>query len=142
MASKKQCQAGFQRLRAADVMCTDVQSAHATTKGDVLASMMIEGFGSVPILDENRRLIGIVSEHDLLAALAEGRQLNMVSADSVMSREPYAVRPETDVLTLIHVLRASGLIRAPVVGAEGKLLGLVARRDILRAYLGEPGAAR
>jgi len=139
MLSPNQLESDFQRLTVGDVMETRVQSAHARTKADVLASKMIEGFGAVPILDESRRLIGIVSEHDLLAVLAEGRNLSEVSADSVMSRNPYAVRPETDLPTLIHVLRASDLIRAPVVDAEGKLIGVVARRDILRAYLNARG---
>lgn len=136
MATLKQFRTGFEQLTVADVMCTEVQCARARTKGDVLASMMIEGFGSIPILDDSRRLIGIVSEHDLLAALAERRNLSEVSAESVMSCNPYAVRPETDLGTLVHVLRASDLIRAPVVDAEGILIGIVARRDILRAYVG------
>jgi CBS domain-containing protein len=37
--------------------------------------------------------------------------------------------------TLIHVLRASDLIRVPVVDADDKLVGIIARRDVLRAYL-------
>ncbi len=52
-----------------------------------------------------------------------------------MVRNPYSVRPETDLATLIHVLRASDLIRVPVVDAEEKLVGIVARRDIVRTYL-------
>lgn len=139
MASPNQLQHDFQRLTVADVMETKVQSAHVRTKADVVASMMIEGFGSMPVLDESRHLIGIVSEHDLLAALERGHKLSEVSAESVMTRNPYAVRPETDIATLIHVLRASDLIRVPVVDAEGKLIGVVARRDILRAYLNARG---
>lgn len=141
MASPNQLQHDFQRLTVADVMETKVQSAHVRTKADVVASMMIEGFGSMPVLDESRHLIGIVSEHDLLAALERGHKLSEVSAESVMTRNPYAVRPETDIATLIHVLRASDLIRVPVVDAEGKLIGVVARRDILRAYLNARGGA-
>jgi CBS domain-containing protein len=52
-----------------------------------------------------------------------------------MSPNPYSVRAETDVRTLIHVLRSSNLIRVPVVDAEGRLIGIVARRDILKRYL-------
>ena len=52
-----------------------------------------------------------------------------------MTPNPYSVSPDTDLATLVHVLRVSNLIRVPVVVAEEKLVGIVARRDILRAYL-------
>jgi CBS domain-containing protein len=112
-----------------------VQYAHPQTKADVVASMMIEGFGAVPVVDEHQRLVGIVSEHDLLTVLDRGHDWSRLSAEDIMVRNPYSVRPETDLATLIHVLRASDLIRVPVVDAEDKLIGIVARRDIVRTYL-------
>ena len=135
--------AEFSRLTVARFMEKDVQYGHARTKADVLASQMIEGFGSVPIVDEQQRLIGIVSEHDLLASLERGHKWGRLTAGDIMSPNPYSVRPETELGTLIHVLRVSQLIRVPVVDGDGKLIGIVARRDILRGYLNyglAPGA--
>ena len=65
----------FDRLKAEDVMQREVQVAHAKTRADVIASMMIEGFGGVPIVDDRRHLVGIVTEFDLLAALDAGKRL-------------------------------------------------------------------
>lgn len=127
--------AEFSRLTVARFMEKDVQVGHVQTKADVLASQMIEGFGAVPIVDERQRLIGIVSEHDLLASLEKGQAWNQVAAGDIMAPNPYSVRQETELGTLIHVLRASQMIRVPVVDAEGKLIGIIARRDILRGYL-------
>lgn len=123
------------------VMEPRVQFAHMQTKGDVIASLMIEGFGAVPVIDQKRVLIGIVSEHDLLAAMDDGRLLGELTAGDVMTANPYSVRPETTVATLVHVLRASDLVRVPVVDAKDRLVGIVARRDVLRAYVGN-GATR
>lgn len=125
----------FAGVPIARVMEKEVQYAHPRTKADVVASMMIEGFGAVPVVDDQLRLIGIVTEHDLLTALDRGQDWSHLSAEDIMARNPYAVRPETDLATLIHVLRASDLIRVPVVDAEEKLIGIVARRDIVCAYL-------
>ena len=127
--------ADFCRLTVVRFMERDVQYAHRRTKADVLASQMIEGFGAVPIVDEKQRLVGIVSEYDLLVALEKGRRWSELSAEDIMSPNPYSVRQETDVGTLIHVFQASHLIRVPVVDADDKLIGIVARRDILREYL-------
>ena len=125
----------FERLTVARFMESDVQSAHEGTTADVIASMMLEGFGSVPIVDSRRRLVGIVSEYDLLASLERGHKWSAVTAREIMARNPYSIRPETNVGTLVYVLLKSDLIRAPVVDKDGTLVGIVARRDILRAYL-------
>jgi len=125
----------FERLTVARFMESDVQSAHEGATADVIASMMIEGFGSVPIVDNRQRLVGVVSEYDLLASLERGHKWSDVTAREIMARNPYSIRPETNVGTLVHVLLKSDLIRAPVVDKDGTLVGIVARRDILRAYL-------
>lgn len=125
----------FDRLVVGQFMERKVQYAHPQTKADVVASLMIEGFGSVPIVGEDLRLIGIVSEFDLLASLERGQRWSGLTARDIMSLNPYSVREETDVGTLIHVFLASHLIRVPVVDSEGKLIGIIARRDLLKRYL-------
>jgi CBS domain-containing protein len=52
-----------------------------------------------------------------------------------MTGNPYSIRPETNLGTLVHVLRASDLVRVPVVDAQDRLVGIIARRDVLRTYL-------
>jgi CBS-domain-containing membrane protein len=129
----------FDSMTVSQVMEKEVQSVRLRTKGDVIASLMIEGFGAVPVLENGRKLAGIVSEHDLLAAVDDGQRLGAVSAKDVMTSNPYSVRPETTLGTLVHVLRASDLVRVPVVDDKDKLVGIIARRDVLRAYLATGG---
>ncbi len=125
----------FSERTVAEIMEHQVQTAHAGTAADVVASLMIEGFGSVPVVDDRRRLIGLISEHDLLRLLDRGQPWEEMPAETIMTVNPYAVRPETRIGTLIHVMQASDLVRAPVVDEAGTLVGIVARRDVLRAYL-------
>ena len=126
----------FDRLKVADLMEQEVQFGHEQTKGDVLASLMIEGFGGVPIVDANQGLVGIVTEFDLLAVLDTGKKLSDLSADQIMTYETVSVTPDTDIRTLIYVLQTNHVIRVPVIdNKDGKLIGIVARRDILRGYV-------
>ncbi|MBX3235972.1 MAG: CBS domain-containing protein [Nitrospiraceae bacterium] len=125
----------FGDLTVDAIMEKRVQSAVPGAKADGVARMMLKGFGAVPIVDKGKRLMGVVSEHDLLAALDGGQGWARVTAKDVMSVNPYSVRPETTVGTLIHVLKESDLIRVPVVNAQNKLVGVVARRDVVRAAL-------
>ena len=126
---------GFALMQIKQVMQKMVQSAHLKTKGDVIASLMIEGFGAVPVVDAKDKLLGIVSEHDLLAAMDDGRKLGDVAASEIMTFNPYSIHPEAILPTLVHVFVASDLIRVPVVDAKDKLVGIIARRDVIRAYL-------
>ena len=126
---------GFECLTVDQIMEKQVQSANDKTKVDVLASSMVEGFGSIPIVDQQQRLIGIISEYDLLTALGRGRPLNDRAAYEIMTRHPASVSPKTNIMTLIGILQSSRFIRMPVVDSNGKLIGVIARRDILRAYL-------
>jgi CBS domain-containing protein len=125
----------FSSMTVRQVMEKRVQFVHLRTRGDVIASLMIEGFGAVPVVDKKRKLAGIVSEHDLLTAIDDGNDLGALSAGDIMTGNPYSVRPETILGTLVHVLRASDLVRVPVVDAEDRLVGIIARRDVLRTYL-------
>jgi CBS domain-containing protein len=61
-----------------------------------------------------------------------------------MTGNPYSIPLETNVATLVHVLRASDLVRVPVVDAKNRLVGIIARRDVLRTYLsgGSPNRKR
>jgi len=104
--------------------------------GETLAQAMTEGgFGSVPIVDQDRHLLGIVSEFDLLRALKEEKHLASVKAGDLMTPNPITVMPETPAMDIVQLLEAKHLIRMPVVNEEGQLVGVVARRDVLQGYL-------
>ncbi|MBS0149574.1 MAG: CBS domain-containing protein [Nitrospira sp.] len=129
----------FDSMTVSQVMEKDVQFVPLKMKGELIAALLTEGFGAVPVVEKGRKLAGIVSEHDLLVAIDDRHQLSTVTARDIMTANPYSVRPETALGTMVHVLRASDLVRVPVVNAKGKLVGIIARRDLLRAYLATGG---
>ncbi len=130
----------FGHLTVAAIMEMEVQSAPKDIKGAMLASYMMEGFGSVPIVDAHNKLVGIVSEFDLLAALRKGKRLEEVTAGDILTPNPISVTQDTDVMTLVDVLQNNHLIRVPVLDNAGHLVGIVARRDLLRGYLQTAGS--
>jgi len=140
--AKTKKRADFDAMTVRQVMEKRVLCARLNTKGDVIASFMIEGFGAVPVVRDGQRLAGIVSEHDLLAAIDDGHRLGAITAGDIMTGNPYSVRPETTLGTLVHVLRASDLVRVPVVDGKDRLIGIVARRDVLRTYVTGSSANR
>jgi CBS domain-containing protein len=97
--------------------------------------MTAGGFGSVPIVNEEGRVMGMVTEFDLLKAIMEEKSLAAITARDIMTPNPLTVTPDTTAVELIRLLEEHHHIRLPVVDDEGKLLGIVARRDILEGYV-------
>jgi CBS domain-containing protein len=97
--------------------------------------MTAGGFGSVPIVNEEGRVMGLVTEFDLLKAIMEEKSLAAITARDIMTPNPLTVTPDTTAVELIRLLEEHHHIRLPVVDDEGKLLGIVARRDILEGYV-------
>lgn len=126
---------GFEQLTVKDIIKKRVTPARVDMKGDKVAALLVKDGCAVAVVDKARRLVGIVSEHDLLSALDAGRAWKEQQADELMSANPYSVRPETTLPTLVHVLTESDLLSAPVVNEANRFLGVVTRRDVLRAAL-------
>lgn len=126
----------FKTLEAEQFMQDVVTSYHVEDTVDRLAGAMSEGgFGSVPILAKDGKLVGIVSEFDLLKAIEEGKDLEKVTAGEIMIKDPITVTRKTLAMEIVHVLQEKHLIRTPVVDAAGMLVGVVSRRDIVQGYL-------
>jgi CBS domain-containing protein len=126
----------FKTLEAEQFMQDVVTSFRVEDTVDRLAGAMSEGgFGSVPILAKDGKLVGIVSEFDLLKAIEEGKEMTMVTAGEIMVKDPITVARNTPAMEIIHLLQERHFIRTPVVDADGKLVGVVSRRDIIQGYL-------
>ena len=127
----------FKTLEAEQFMQDVVMSYEVEDTVDRLAGAMITGgFGSVPILAKDGKLVGIVSEFDLLKAIEEGKEMTEVTAGEIMIKDPVTVFRNTPAMEIIHLLQEKHFIRTPVVDADGKLAGVVSRRDIIQGYLG------
>ncbi|MFQ5779965.1 MAG: CBS domain-containing protein [Nitrospiria bacterium] len=123
-------------ITASHLMERDVLSFEGTASCHDLSETMVKGnFGSIPIVDNENRLIGIVTEFDLLSALLKGKEMKQTSASEVMTQPPVTIPAEMPVKEIIALLQAKHLIRVPVVDSLGRLIGLAARRDILACYL-------
>jgi CBS domain-containing protein len=126
----------FTTIKAENLMQDVVSFYHNEATGDKLARTISEGgFGSVPIVNKDGKVEGIVSEFDLLQVIMEGKELSNVTAAEIMTKEKVSVTHDTPAMEIIHLLQNKHLIRLPVTDAEGNLIGIVARRDILMGYL-------
>lgn len=125
----------FKGLVTAQMMETSVTSAHVNmTWLDIAKTMTDGGFGDVPIVDDNNKIMGIVTEYDLLKALMDSKDIDKITAKDIMTKNPVCVTEETHASELVEILEKKHFVRVPVI-KNGKLVGIVARRDVLLAYL-------
>lgn len=124
-------------LTVRQIMEDAVFTCTPLTTGVAVAQMLTDrNFGSVPVVDENKTLIGLISEFDLLKAMSNGKDLRKVMAGEIMTVEEDLVTATEDmpIMNLAKILEESHLIRVPVVKGR-TLVGIVARRDIVFGYV-------
>jgi CBS domain-containing protein len=103
---------------------------------DAVSTMARENLGSLVVM-EHGRMVGMLTFHELLRALAQrSGSLGEVRVSEIMVRDPVTAAPEMEVNDLRRTMLESGARYLPVM-QEGKLLGVISFRDVAKAVLEE-----
>lgn len=122
-------------LSVRQLMEDEVVTVAPTTPGLQIAQILTTGkFGSVPVVEGDHTLVGLVTEFDLIRAMDEGKALDTLTAADIMTRQVITVAQETPVTDVIHLMRERHMIHVPVTSGS-TLVGIVARRDVLYGYV-------
>ncbi len=119
----------------AEFMATDLFTLSPETDIRTAVDFLLEHrISGAPVVDEQGVLIGVISEKDCLRLLAKGDDHQRASGTvaDFMMREPATIPSDMDVYFAAGVFLTRPYRRFPVVD-DGKLVGQVSRRDILRA---------
>lgn len=126
---------------ARDIMNTHVQCVQPEMMlGDIVAFLLKHKISNAPVVKHDgnvKHLLGFISEGDCLEFLANemfyGNPSPTQTATTIMKKHPTCVGPETDVFALTSIFMSHQFRHLPVVDGDHHLLGIVSRRDILRA---------
>ena len=89
------------------------------------------------VVGDDGRLAGVVSLHDIKHALTDPERLTMVVAHDLMVPVPRVLRDDERLHRAAEVFAQSDFERLPVVAADGRFRGVVAKRDLLSVYAQE-----
>ena len=151
-------------MKAKDVMTTEVVYADPESSVRAIARTLLKHrISGVPVADHDGRVIGIVSEGDLmrrpesetvrprswwleLMETPEDRasqylKSHGLTARDVMTREPITVAEDTPLEEIAMLLEQKAIKRVPVL-RDGKLVGIVSRADLLHGLVARAGQAR
>ena len=127
------------------VMTRGVVSVRPNATFKQIATLLAEHrISAVPVTDYQDRIIGIVSEADLLTAQATpeprrfpwqrgSRTVSTVATD-LMTTPAVTIGTGTDVTSAARLLAARNIKRVPVVDADNRLLGIVSRHDLVKVF--------
>jgi CBS domain-containing protein len=122
-------------LTVGQLMQDAVTQCTARTDAATIAHLMTHrNYGSLPVVDEEGTLIGIVTEYDLLQAMIDGRDLRKILATELMSAHTLTVTEDQTLAQVADLFQDRYVTRVPVVRNK-KLVGILARRDLLFGYM-------
>ncbi len=120
-------------LRVRDVMTSDVFTLSTRTSVDDAArSLTLHKVSGAPVL-ERGRIVGLVSNTDLVDPRYRSRGTGAVTVAEAMTNAVYGVRPGDPVMLAVRLMAEQGIHRVVVVDDHGKLVGIVSSMDVLRA---------
>jgi CBS domain-containing protein len=110
--------------------------------GDAWRTLHDHGIHQAPVLNTDKRLVGIVSERDLLTVINidAGRVVDSHARQvrNVMTTPVVATVPVTDIRRIASVMLDNRVDGVPITNDSGHLVGFVSRTDILRAVIVDP----
>ena len=134
-----------------DVMTTHVVAVRKNASfKDMAARLREHRVSAFPVLDEDNKVVGVVSEADLLTKEAlefavpgkvssmlhhrEQAKAAAIVAEDLMTKPPVTIGPNEFVTHAARLMYTRKVKRLPVVDADGRLIGIVSRADVLSVY--------
>jgi CBS domain-containing protein len=112
-----------------------VSESPADSLRESAARMWKHQTGSLLVMAPDGALLGIVTERDVMKAVARGDDLDATPVSAIMTRNVLTVTPETPVATAAAHMAERWIRHLPVV-VDGAVLGMVSQRDLCRAFAG------
>jgi CBS domain-containing protein len=127
-----------------ELMTSTPQTCRATDTLNHAAQLMWEhDCGCLPVVDDERRLVGMITDRDAcMAAYTQGRRLADVPVRSAMSGDVRSCHAGDSLATAEHVMQEQQVRRLPVVDADRHVVGILSLNDIAVAAAAEQGRGR
>ncbi len=107
-----------------------------TSLAEVAKRMRQEDADSAAVMSGSR-LLGIITERDLVRAIADGLNPQQAKADVIMSADPATVTGDEEVAVVAVKMMRLGIRHLPVVDQQGKPIGLISARDLVAVLEGD-----
>jgi len=120
--------------RAADIMtCPVITIGPDALLIDAIELLLCHGVSGLPVVNATGELVGMITEHDIMNFALSGDAAD-TRVQEAMTTQLTIVAPDAEMAMAINHMISRRLRRVPVV-EEGRVVGIISRRDVLRAML-------
>lgn len=121
-------------LTAAQVMTHPVVTVRPQALlTDAIKLLLRHHCSGLPVVDDTGTMIGVLTERDIINFALSGNAAD-TTVEEAMTRQVVALSPATSLADVINCLASNNFRRVPIV-SEGKVVGIISRRDVLREML-------
>jgi len=127
-------------MKAYDIMSTDIEAAKENaTISEVGTRLILRSINGIPIIDDDGKVIGILTIIDILRAIRDNKNIDGLKAGDIMTRDPIVINQKTDMMDMIDIMDKKGIEMIPVVDEESdnRIIGVVSRKDIIEEKFNE-----
>jgi CBS domain-containing protein len=119
-------------LKAREIMTKNPKCAHpGSTIREVAGIMTDENTGIVPVVDEDNRLRGVITDRDIvMRTLASGNDPLNATAGDLMTDDVEAVTPDEPLREVVQLMGDKQIRRIPVVDQNDKVVGIISMADV------------
>ena len=119
----------------ADVMIGKVVTLSPHHSFNDVANLMNDRyFRHCVVVDQGGVVIGVISDRDILRALARNPNSRSKSLDQIMTKQPVTVKRNTAIIDAVGKMLAKRINCLPVIDDDGKVCGIVTSTDLLKSY--------
>ena len=86
------------------------------------------------VVDGQRRIVGVISDRDILRALARNPNSRSKSLDQIMTQNPVTVKRDTPIIDAVSKIVSKRINCLPVIEDDGTVCGIVTSTDLLKSY--------
>ena len=120
-------------MRVADIMTNaSVTESPADTLRSAADTMWRQQTGSLLVMDGDA-LVGIITERDVMKAVAQGRDVDATPVSDVMTKDVLTIGPDTSAHEAARHMAARWIRHLPVL-VEGRVVGVVSQRDLVGIF--------
>ncbi len=88
----------------------------------------------IPVLDKDNHVIGIITLHVLKSILGENELADFLVAEDIANKDVITATPDENLNQILHKIGFKEINTIPVVDKDGKIQGIITRKDIIKAY--------
>ena len=117
---------------AKNIMTSDAQCCTADQSVEDVARLMVEcNCGEIPIVDDRKKLIGVITDRDIVCrVVAQRKHPSMVTVAEAMTQPAISVGLESSLDAVLATMESHQIRRVPVVDAGGACCGIISQADV------------